>query len=98
MREWLEYSAAWLLLKTLSSMPRPVARAAGVAMSSIAFRLRPPLRRAANWNLRLAFPEWDEARRSKVIRGLVRSIGWMAGEFSQFPKYTRLNIERIVVL
>ncbi len=67
-------------------------------MVSIAFRLRPPLRRAANWNLRLAFPDWDEARRRKVIRGMVRSIGWMAGEFSQFPKYTRQNIERIVVL
>jgi KDO2-lipid IV(A) lauroyltransferase len=67
-------------------------------MASIAFRLRPPLRRAANFNLRLAFPDWDEPRRRKVIRGLVRSIGWMAGEFSQFPKYTRQNIERIVVL
>jgi len=98
MREWLEYSAAWLLLKTLGWMPRPMARAVGVAMVSVAFRLRPPLRRTANFNLRLAFPDWSESHRRKTIRGMVRSIGWMAGEFSQFPKYTRQNIERIVVL
>ena len=50
------------------------------------------------FNLRLAFPEWTDARRKRVIRGMVRQIGWMAGEFSQFPKYTRETIERIVVV
>ena len=98
MTELLEYTAAWLLLKSLGAMPRPLARAMGVAMASVAFRLRPPLRRAAQFNLQLAFPEWNEARRRSVIRGMVRSIGWMAGEFSQFPKYTRENIQRIVML
>lgn len=29
---------------------------------------------------------------------MIRQIGWMAGEFSQFPKYTRENIKRIVVI
>jgi len=29
---------------------------------------------------------------------MVRQIGWMAAEFSQFPKYTREGIERVVVL
>lgn len=33
-----------------------------------------------------------------MIRGVVRQVGWMAGEFSQFPRYTRKVIERIVVL
>lgn len=50
------------------------------------------------FNLRLAFPEWTDARRKRVIRGMVRQIGWMVGEFSQFPKYTRETIERIVVV
>ncbi|MGH9704985.1 MAG: lysophospholipid acyltransferase family protein [Candidatus Acidiferrales bacterium] len=98
MREFLEYTAAWLLLKTLGGMPRPMARAVGVTMASVAFRLRPPLRRAAQFNLHLAFPDWDEGRRRSVIRGMVRSIGWMAGEFSQFPKYSPENIQRIVML
>lgn len=50
------------------------------------------------FNLRLAFPQWTDGQRRRVIRGLVRHLGWMAGEFSQFPKYTRETIERIVVL
>jgi len=29
---------------------------------------------------------------------MIQQIGWMAAEFSQFPKYTRDTIERIVVL
>jgi KDO2-lipid IV(A) lauroyltransferase len=33
-----------------------------------------------------------------VIRGMIRQVGWMAGEFSQFPKYTRENIKRIVAV
>jgi KDO2-lipid IV(A) lauroyltransferase len=48
-------------------------------------------------NLRMAFPDWTDAKRKQVIRGMIRQVGWMAGEFSQFPKYTRENIERIVV-
>ncbi len=98
MREWFEYSAAWVALKTLGWMPRPLARATGVGLVRVAFWLRPPLRRAAIFNLRLAFPDWTDDQRRRTIRGLVRHIGWMAGEFSQFPEYTRENIERIVVL
>ncbi len=98
MGEWLEYGAAWLALKSLGLLPRPVARAVGAWVAAAVYCFRPPLRRAAAFNLRLAFPEWTAAQRRHAIRGLVRHIGWMAGEFSQFPKYTRKNIERVVAL
>ena len=98
MREWLEFSATRVALKMLGTLPRPLARAVGASLTAIVFQFRPPLRRAAMFNLRLAFPDWTDARRRRAIRGLVRQIGWMAGEFSQFPKYTRQNIERMVVL
>ncbi|MFY9751142.1 MAG: lysophospholipid acyltransferase family protein [Candidatus Acidiferrales bacterium] len=98
MREWLEYAGAWLGIKSLGVLPRPAARFAGASFAWLAFALRPPLRRAADVNLQIAFPDWDKARRRKVIRGMIRQIGWMAGEFSQFPRYTRERIERIVVL
>ncbi len=98
MREWMEHAAAWAGLKLLGLLPRRLARQVGAGFAAAAFWLRPPLRRAAMINLRIAFPEWDDARRKQVIRGMVRQIGWMAGEFSQFPKYTRGNIERIVLL
>ena len=98
MQEWLEYAGAWLALKFLGWLPRPVARAMGTWIAALVYFFRPPLRRAAAFNLRLAFPEWTEAQRRRAIRGLVRHTGWMAAEFSQFPKYTRENIERVVVL
>ena len=98
MKERLEYAAAWLGLKLLGALPRGAARWVGAAFVSAAFAARSPLRRAAEFNLRLAFPDWSAEERERVIRGMVRQVGWMAGEFSQFPKYTREKIEEIVAL
>jgi KDO2-lipid IV(A) lauroyltransferase len=98
MRESLEYAAAWAGLKFLGILPRPAARFVGAVFAAAAYAFRTPLRRAAMFNLRLAFPEWTDARRKQVIGGMVQQIGWMAGEFSQFLKYSRDQIERIVVV
>lgn len=98
MREWTEYAVAWLGLKAMGLLPRRGARFVGARFVQLAYWLRQPLRRAALFNLRLAFPEWTDERRGKTVRGMVRQIGWMAGEFSQFPKYRRETIEKIVAL
>jgi Kdo2-lipid IVA lauroyltransferase/acyltransferase len=98
MRESLEYAAAWMGVKFLGLLPRPAARFVGASFAAVAYAVRTPLRRAAMFNLRLAFPDWTDAQRRHAIRGMIREIGWMAGEFSQFPKYTRESIERVVVV
>ena len=98
MREWIEYAAAWLGLKALGTLPRSAARFVGAGFAAVAYRLRTPLRRAAQTNLQIAFPEWSEKKRDEVIRRVVRQVGWMAAEFSQLPKYSRKNIENIVVI
>lgn len=98
MRESLEYIAAWTGIKLLGLLPRPAARFVGAGFAAAAYAIRTPLRRTAMFNLRLAFPDWTDVQRRRVIRGMVRQVGWMAGEFSQFPKYTRESIERIVVV
>src|SRR5271154_1150580 len=98
MRESLEYAAAWIGLKSLGLLPRPLARFVGSAFAFVAYALRPRLRSAAMFNLRLAFPDWTDAQRKRTIRGMIRQVGWMAGEFSQFPKYTRERIERVVIV
>jgi Kdo2-lipid IVA lauroyltransferase/acyltransferase len=96
MREWIGYIAAWTGLKLMGLLPRPAARFVGATFAALAYLVRPRLRRAANTNLRLAFPDWTGARRREAIRGMIRQVGWMAAEFSQFPKYTREMVERIV--
>jgi Kdo2-lipid IVA lauroyltransferase/acyltransferase len=97
-RKRAEYAVAWLLLETMGAMPRPIARFFGACMAAFLLWLRPGLRAAAAENLRLAFPEWNQKRRRSAIRGMVRQLGWMGAEFAHFPKYTRQNIDRIVLL
>jgi KDO2-lipid IV(A) lauroyltransferase len=96
MKEWVEFAAAWMGIKALGILPRGVARWVGATFAAAAYALRPPLKRAALFNLRLAFPDWTEAQREATVRGMIRQVGWMAGEFSQFPRYTRENIRGIV--
>jgi len=98
MREWFEYAGTWVALKSLGLLPRRAARFVGAKSVAAAYALRPRLRRAAEFNVRLAFPEASETERQRIIRGMIRQIGWLAGEFSQFPKYTREKIEKIVFL
>ena len=98
MREALEFAGAWLLLKVMGAMPRPVARFVGARTAAVLLWMRPSLRRAARQNLRLAFPEWSDAQRRAAIRGMVRQLGWMAAEFARFPRYTKENIKQTVLL
>ena len=98
MRERLEVAAAWLFLKALGILPRPLARILGVWIARVLFFLRPPLHRIAEENLRLAFPDWSEAQRRGVIRGMVRQIGWLAAEFAHLPSLTRQNLDRVIVM
>lgn len=95
-REWIEYAAAWLALHGVGLLPRSMARAVGAGVARLLYACRPKLARAGMFNLQLAFPEWTDAQRRATLAGLVRQIGWMAGEFSQFPRYTRKNIERVI--
>ena len=68
MRERLEYAAVWTVLKILGRLPRPVARSLAGHLAAVVFRLQPAWRRAALFNLSLAFPEWQESQRELVVR------------------------------
>jgi Kdo2-lipid IVA lauroyltransferase/acyltransferase len=98
MIERLQYAVAWTFVKILGVLPRPAARAlaAGAARALLIFL--PKLRKTAEFNLKLAFPEWTDAQRRAVIKQMTRSLGWMAAEFARLPRYTKKNIERVVVL
>ncbi len=98
MKGWLEYAAVWLLLKALGLLPRSLARQLAAKVAGILYALSPKLRKTAETNLRIAFPEWTDARRDAVTRSMVRNLGWMAAEFARLPKYSKENIEEIVVL
>jgi len=98
MIEWLQYAVAWTFVKMLGTLPRPVARWLAASGTRVLLWMRPKMRKTAELNLRLAFPEWTEQQRRGVLKKMTRSLGWMAVEFARFPKYTRENIESVVVL
>jgi KDO2-lipid IV(A) lauroyltransferase len=98
MKERLQYAVAWSLIKLLGTLPRSFARSLAGAGTRVLLWMLPKLRKTAEFNLQLAFPEWPAAKRREVKRKMVRNLGWMAAEFARLPQYTRKNIEQFVIL
>ncbi len=98
MMERLQYAVAWTFVKTLGALPRPMARGLASAAARLLLLVMPKLRKTAEFNLKLAFPGWAEERRGAVMKQMTRNLGWMAAEFARFPKYSKENIENLVVL
>src|SRR4029077_3084648 len=88
----------WSVLKVVGLLPGSLARTAGAAVANLLLALSPKLKKTADFNLRLAFPDWSDARRHRAISGMTRSLGRMAAEFARMPKYSRENIEDVIVL
>ena len=98
MIEWLQYAIAWTFIKTLGALPRRMARKVAASATRALLVFLPKLRKTAEVNLRIAFPDWTESKRATVLREMTRNLGWMAVEFARMPKYTRENIEDVIAL
>jgi Kdo2-lipid IVA lauroyltransferase/acyltransferase len=98
MIDWLLYAVAWTFLNLLGALPRPMARRLAAGGASILLWLRPKMRKTAELNLCLAFPDWSNAQRHEVLKKMTRNLGWMAVEFARFPKYSKANIADVIVL
>jgi KDO2-lipid IV(A) lauroyltransferase len=97
MRQRLEYAIAWLIIKILGVLPRPLARAAAIALSWIIYWLHVRLRRVGMRNLALAFPEKTRRARARILHGVFTSLGRQLAEVCLFPKYTLENVGKVVV-
>ena len=97
MRRKLEYAAAWPFIKMLGILPRSLARGVGIAIAKTVYLLHVRLRRVGMRNLELAFPEKSIEERKRILRGEFTSLGRQLAEVCQFPKYTRENVDKVVV-
>ena len=97
MRQRLEYAAAWPFIKILGILPRPLARAAAIALAQVVYLLHARLRKVGMRNLAMAFPEKTEAERARILRGEFTSLGRQLAEVCQLPRYTLENVEKVVV-
>ena len=96
MKEWPGFALAWLLVKFIGMLPRPLARGIASATVRVLLAMLPRLRKIAMFNLRLAFPDWTDARRNETLHQMTQYVGWQAVEFARFPKYNRANIEPVI--
>jgi KDO2-lipid IV(A) lauroyltransferase len=93
----LEYWAALAALKTLGWLPHKLARAVCAVLAAMSYWLWPRLRRVGIFNLGLAFPEWSEHERRRVIFRLFQNFGRMLADYSHFPRWNRDNIEKLII-
>lgn len=97
MRQRIEYAIAWLLLRTIGLLPRPLARALGLGLGRLAYLAVPRLRQVGRRNLALAFPEKSEEERRRILQGVYRSLGRQLAEFCLLPRYRREELQELVV-
>ena len=96
MRHSIEFIVAWIVLKVLGLLPRPVARQLAVLPARLFYWTTPRLRRTAETNLQMALPELPAAERSALCWGTYRSLGRLLAEFSQFPRLNPGNVHHVV--
>ncbi|MHB8736315.1 MAG: lysophospholipid acyltransferase family protein [Terriglobales bacterium] len=93
LRHRLEFAPVWLAAHAIGSLPRPLAWAAGRAITRAFYYAHPRLRRVGHRNLSFAFPELSRSERAQVLRHLYRHLGRQLAEFCLFPKYRRAGLE-----
>jgi KDO2-lipid IV(A) lauroyltransferase len=91
-----EYTMLRALVGGLGLLPRPAAIAVGRCLAGIAYAVLRRLRRIAERNLSIAFPDLSRQERLRILRASFDSLGRQLGEFCKFPQATRESLSRIV--
>jgi KDO2-lipid IV(A) lauroyltransferase len=97
LRHRVEYLAVRSILELLGWLPHRASRALCAVLAALSYRLWPRLRRVGLVNLRLAYPDWSERQRRRVLFASFQNLGRMLADFAHFPRWARANMERIIV-
>ena len=87
----------WLLLKAIGVLPRPVARFVGARTTAFLFWLRPGLRAAAT-DLYWRSLSGTKSNAAPSFAAWCGNLDGWRRKFARFPRYTKANIERTVLL
>jgi KDO2-lipid IV(A) lauroyltransferase len=93
----IEFLLAFILLKTLGLLPRGSAVFVGKLISRLFYHFHSRLTRTGDRNLTLAMPHLSVDERRAIVKSVFENLGRLLGEFSQFPKITKGNIDKVVV-
>lgn len=97
LRNWAEFAAALVVVKSLEWTPLPVADQLARGYAGLLDRLVPRLRRVAVRNLSLALPELGPTRHAEIADGVFRSIARLLVSFAKFPFIHRENAGRWIL-
>jgi Kdo2-lipid IVA lauroyltransferase/acyltransferase len=95
-REKLEFAVVWSFVHIVRLLPRSLARAVGLVIATLAYRVLGRLRKVGLRNLQLAFPEMTASEREAVLRSEYRNLGLLLAEFCKMPGYTPESASRFI--
>ena len=95
MRQRFEYAVAWLVIKTLGALPRPLARAAAISLSRVVYLLHLRLRRVGMRNLARDGRTIAEARAGLERELVVRALATSGEERGVLGRPRSRNMERV---
>ena len=87
LRYRLEYAVVAGLGALARALSDGAARRLGQALGDLWYRIDAGHRRVARENLRVAFPEWSDARRTAVARESFRHFADIGVDLLRFPRY-----------
>ena len=92
MRKTLEYWLVVAVARTLSRVPRGLARLLAGVIAFAVYGAFGRLRRVGTRNLELALPELSASERTRILRGVYVHLGWQLVEFCRMIRYSAENI------
>ena len=87
---------AGILLVFFQAIPVSLRRRLFIGLARLFYCFVPRQRMIALHNLRQAFPEKTDGEILKIARGVYRTLGIVAAEFFDLPKFTSKNVREIV--
>ncbi|MBI3698051.1 MAG: lysophospholipid acyltransferase family protein [Acidobacteria bacterium] len=92
LRDLVEWTLIWPILKTLENLPLPLARVESRCLAHLLRWATPGLVRVARHNLSFALADLPQAEREAIIRGVYRTLTRSLLCFARFPHLSRDNI------
>ena len=87
-----------LLLWLVSWLPRRLGLALFAGLAQVALALRPAAGQQSRDNLRRVFPDWTDREVDRFVRRNVAALGRNLFDFIRLPRYSSVDIERLVAV
>jgi KDO2-lipid IV(A) lauroyltransferase len=96
--DWLAYAGFRLALLPFQLSSIRVARKIGAGLGLIAYRVAPVRKKLVTRNIGYFFPDWDPARRRRLVREAYRNLGLALADFAVGSRFRPENVDAFIKL